>query len=275
MKQLTLYSDTEFQNGRDYSIHWWNLSYTYYHRHSGFYELILTNKPLLHTIEGEEINIPEHSLVLIKPMVYHKLTDKIKNANVNHFNLSIKIEHLNTITGNHSLNNLFKTTNAPMVRLSDEEYAYFFFLAEKLIYNFNDIELCNEYLSLYITAALSTLKIHKLKNRSNENTSYAEILKNKLDNFKFLNKSIAEFYNMFPITSAELISDFKQLTGLTIVGYVTKKRIMLACNLLANTHLSLEQISYKIGYNSVSHFIRVFKKEKKMTPSEYRASQQI
>lgn len=272
MKERTLYVDEEFSNQRDYNIHWWNLSYTYYHRHCGFYEFILTNKPLKHIIEGNETIVPEHSLILVSPMTYHKLIDNSKTTDLNHFNLSIKTDYFNMIIGNHILPELFKNDPVPTVHLSNEEYAYFFFLAEKAFFYYNDTALCGKYLSTYITAALSTLEIELFKQRPEKEDSYAEVLRAKLDNFEFLDKQISDFYKLFPVNPAELISDFKQLTGSTIVQYVTQKRILLACNLLSNTHLSLEQITYKIGYNSVSHFIRVFKSVKNMTPSKFRES---
>lgn len=274
MERRTLYPQEEFKNNRDYNIHWWNLSYTYYHRHCDFYELILTNKPLLHLVEGVEFSVPEHTLLLIPPMVYHRLLDKSRTSTVNHFNLSVKTDFLNMIAGNHSLNNIFKTNLVPTVHLADEEYAYFLFLAEKSICYINDEELCKKYLSSYITAALSTFDTDLYQRHAYGKALHAESLKDKLDNFEFLNKSISDFYKIYPVQPAELISDFKKLTGTTIVQYIVQKRIQFACNLLVNTHLSLEQITEKIGYNSVSHFIRVFKSIKKMTPSKYRNSRQ-
>ena len=272
MKVLTLYPETEFTDGKNYNIHWWSMSYTYYHRHSGFYELILTNTPLLHTTENETTEIREHSLILIPPMVYHKLTDTNKTSRINHFNLSIKIEYFNMLINNQPLNPLFKDGKIPVIRLSDEEYAYFMSLAEKLIFYANDKLLSKEYLYLYLTSALSHLKIENFKLLPTETTSFAERLKGELDNFQFLDRQISDFYKKYPVSPAELIAEFKKLTGYTIVQYVARQRIFLACNLLANTHLSLQAITYKIGYNSVSHFIRVFKEEKGVTPSEYRTN---
>ena len=272
MKTLTLYPEDEFIDGKHYSIHWWSNAYTRYHRHSGFYELVLTNTSLFHTVDNETTEVKEHSLLLIPPMIYHKLTDISKTSRINHFNLAIKIEYLDMLINNHPLNSLFNDCKVPLAHLNDKEYAYLMSLAEMLICYYNDETLSKEYLYLYLTNAFSFLKIHQLKLRPQEINTYAKSLKNELDNFQFINHQIADFYSKYPIHPAELISSFKKLTGCTIVQYAAKQRIILACNLLANTHLTLQAIACKIGYNSVSHFIRVFKAETGLAPSEYRAS---
>jgi AraC-like DNA-binding protein len=63
---------------------------------------------------------------------------------------------------------------------------------------------------------------------------------------------------------------FKLYTGESIPQYVRRKRIELACRLLAQTDKSIEQICIDVGYNDIKHFYKSFKENKKMTPGEYR-----
>ncbi len=43
-----------------------------------------------------------------------------------------------------------------------------------------------------------------------------------------------------------------------------------AKRLLSTTNLTILEISYKLGYSSISHFSKLFKQEVGLTPSEYR-----
>lgn len=52
--------------------------------------------------------------------------------------------------------------------------------------------------------------------------------------------------------------------------YVTKLRIEKACHLLQNTDFKIYEIAELCGYNSVNHFIGVFKKCTGYTPSGYK-----
>ncbi len=55
--------------------------------------------------------------------------------------------------------------------------------------------------------------------------------------------------------------------------YINRIRIQEAQRLLTKTDLNIGEIAYKVGFNSQSHFNRVFKAEEQMNPSEYRDNQ--
>ncbi len=63
---------------------------------------------------------------------------------------------------------------------------------------------------------------------------------------------------------------FKKHTRISFKTYLTNMRIAKACNLLASTTLTASEICYECGFNNKSNFIRIFTKNKKMTPIAYR-----
>ena len=63
---------------------------------------------------------------------------------------------------------------------------------------------------------------------------------------------------------------FKKKTNCTFIDYVTNLRIAKACQMLSETSNTVAEICYSSGFNNLSNFIRIFKKKKAMTPSEYR-----
>ncbi len=65
---------------------------------------------------------------------------------------------------------------------------------------------------------------------------------------------------------------FKKITGNTFVNYLNKARIERACQLLLNTKMAITEVCFSVGFDSLSHFNRTFKKIKHLNPREYRKS---
>jgi AraC-like DNA-binding protein/ligand-binding sensor protein len=63
---------------------------------------------------------------------------------------------------------------------------------------------------------------------------------------------------------------FKKYTGLNFTNYVSRVRIEKAKNLLLNPNLRVSEIAYEVGFQSLTHFNRVFKKILGQSPTEYR-----
>jgi len=63
---------------------------------------------------------------------------------------------------------------------------------------------------------------------------------------------------------------FKKATGLHFTKYLARVRIEKAKNLLLNPNLRISEIAYEVGFQSLTHFNRVFKKLVGQSPTEYR-----
>jgi len=64
---------------------------------------------------------------------------------------------------------------------------------------------------------------------------------------------------------------FKKATGLNFTNYLSRVRIEKAKNLLINPNLRISEIAYEVGFQSLTHFNRVFRKMVGQSPTEYRA----
>jgi len=63
---------------------------------------------------------------------------------------------------------------------------------------------------------------------------------------------------------------FKKSTKKTYIYFLNEIRIDYACRCLMDTELTILNICYKSGYNTLANFNKQFLKIKKMTPSRYR-----
>ena len=63
---------------------------------------------------------------------------------------------------------------------------------------------------------------------------------------------------------------FKKATGLHFTDYLSRIRIEKAKNLLLNPHLRVSEIAFQVGFQSLTHFNRVFRKITGQSPTAYR-----
>lgn len=64
---------------------------------------------------------------------------------------------------------------------------------------------------------------------------------------------------------------FKNYTGLSPRQYCLQLKIMRAKELLLSTDLSVKEISYELGFESIHYFSRMFKQKTGKSPSEFRS----
>lgn len=81
------------------------------------------------------------------------------------------------------------------------------------------------------------------------------------------NTALSEYAHM---DIRSFIRYFKKLTGYPPAKYITLRRLELAKNLLEESELSISDIMYRVGFNDLSHFSKLFKKHYSLSPRAYR-----
>lgn len=82
--------------------------------------------------------------------------------------------------------------------------------------------------------------------------------------------SVSMLARMVCITPNYLSSLFRKETGKTLSVFLVETRMAIACNLLANSRMSVKEISALVGYKSVERFFKVFHQTCGTTPVQYR-----
>jgi AraC-like DNA-binding protein len=80
-------------------------------------------------------------------------------------------------------------------------------------------------------------------------------------------KQIARALN---VSTFHFCRRFKQTTGLTFVEYLNRIRIEKAKVLLHNHSLRISEIAYEVGFQTITHFNRIFRKLVGRSPTEFR-----
>ncbi|AOZ94032.1 helix-turn-helix domain-containing protein [Paenibacillus crassostreae] len=89
-------------------------------------------------------------------------------------------------------------------------------------------------------------------------------------NFWKSSLSVLDVVGFVKIERSYLFRLFKEENGISISGYLTVFRIQRACELLANSQLSIKSLAYSVGYQDPLYFSKIFKKVTSYTPSQYR-----
>jgi AraC-like DNA-binding protein len=72
-------------------------------------------------------------------------------------------------------------------------------------------------------------------------------------------------------SSCNFCKAFTKATGIHFTDYLSRVRIERAKNLLLNPNLRVSEIAYEAGFQSLTHFNRVFKRIQGRSPTDYRA----
>lgn len=93
---------------------------------------------------------------------------------------------------------------------------------------------------------------------------------------RFINEHLAEDIGVEAVASIAGLSPqtfsrvFHKTVGVSCIGYIVALRIGLACRHLLETDDTITAIAFKVGFNNLSNFNRLFRKYRHMTPADYR-----
>ncbi len=87
--------------------------------------------------------------------------------------------------------------------------------------------------------------------------------------------TLKELSDICDINYCYLSSIFKKKTGVSFSKYVKSLKIESAKTLLKESLFEIKEISYKLGYKSLTHFYQDFKSFVGIPPKEYRKKMRI
>lgn len=114
----------------------------------------------------------------------------------------------------------------------------------------------------------------------NKSQPASDVLNTKNDKFTYLRSVLFEFPDTFKniehmatfvnLSISSFQHNYKKIFGHSVIQDVISGRINKAKKLLESTNYTVTEIGEKCGYKTEYHFMRQFKEQTKMTPTEYR-----
>ncbi len=81
---------------------------------------------------------------------------------------------------------------------------------------------------------------------------------------------LSDILDAVPVSRPTFSRHFKRSTGRSFITFLTEIRIAHACRELTSTQKSVTQIAGDSGFNDLSHFNRMFRRQMKCSPLAYR-----
>lgn len=150
---------------------------------------------------------------------------------------------------------------AVIKELTDKNFAYELALKSKLFSIFNTLFRNGLY------TPMEEAKKHSF--RSKRYDTLKKILGYIYQNFNKKIKliDVSESVNLTP---QYLCKFFKEMTGINIIEYINHYRVETASTLLKISSMSITDIALECGFDNISYFNRVFKKQMGCTPSIFK-----
>lgn len=252
------------------------------HRHVFFELIYVLSGKCTQKIGGYNIEMSEGDISIISPSVEHSISVLDDSIIINLLIRRNTFEDIffdflrnNNLLSNFFINNLYKEQRNDYIifRTNKDEKIRNSILEMFLEYQNRSRYYNNILNNLLMVFFAKLLRAHE-KNVELPNLHRKETLKHMemisyiQDNY--IDISLDDVANKFHFSNPHCSKVIKEATGLTFTQLVQKIRLERAENLLISTNISIADISNSVGYPTVEHFIRLFKKRYGISPSQYR-----
>lgn len=238
--------------------------YIEFHYHD-FYELeYVVSGSALVTVNGNEYRLGKGGAYLLRPTDMHEF--KTVGESVI-YSVSFTSEKASPkIMGDFmSLGGYLLTT------LSDDDGKTFEALLKKTLTLYGK-KYGNEVAAATLNVLISTLLAYgNSVKKFNEDESVLAAIRYINNNFT-TNPRLEEIATIAGFTPTYFCRKFKAVTGKTFTEYLAQLKIDFASRLISQTDVLLTDICFASGFNSISQFIREFKKINGVSPSQYKKS---
>jgi len=224
---------------------------------------ITSGEGILETKTGK-YHVKEGSVIILFPGMWHRYRPSKSGWNEHYVGF-------NGTFATHLFENEFFANQNPIFHIGFSEKLLQSFCE---LFNLVDMEkagyqqICSGLVIYIISTIISIKKNENFEGKQIEQTIQKACLVireniNKNINIEKLAQDLRIDYSIFR-------KMFKEYTGISPGQYHLSLRIRQAKDLLINTNLSVKEISYRLGFESIFYFSRVFKSKTGINPTEYK-----
>ena len=268
------FSQAAYWPNADTSFYWVNFEYPLYHGHQDWELLIVLNDQILHNINGEAHVLTVGKACLIGPKDSHALFYPQRTKN--------QFQAVTLTARDCYVKKLLDTLSPTLYEeLCSDPSPLYFSLSPNTLEKYTNMLLniqtykneSTPYTERQCNIIFSSLILTLLEQQQHEVSGIPNVLKafiRQLNNPLITNEQIKAAQSEMPYSYPQLTRIFKKYMHCTITQYVNKTKLQYAKELLANTDMSLTEITIELHFESTSHFHSLFKKHFNITPAEYR-----
>lgn len=243
------------------------------HRHSFYFLLIIERGTGQHIIDFVSYPLVEHCVYMMHPGQVHELK---LNRDCKGYLLQFTDDFcLHYDIPTHQI--LKKISQHNYYLFDDETFELISTLIGKILKEISDKKSQYEY-AIKVNLQLVFVEIlrakHKLTKETDEKKSYQlerlEEFKQLLADHISVHKEVRWYADQMKLTSYQLNSITRTTVGKTSSGLINEHILLETKRYLLATTNQVNQISWHLGFEDVSYFIRFFKKHTGFTPEVFR-----
>ncbi|NOU97130.1 helix-turn-helix domain-containing protein [Paenibacillus sp. LMG 31456] len=262
----------------DHSIRTSPYNMTQNHSHDSYEIYYMRAGERFYFIKDRSYHVKRGDLVLIQPNVLHKTTESY-SPNHERILINFKTAFMLRINSEIAPDLLQVFEEGPVLHPDARELIIIESIMDKMLREQKQGEPDTVgYIKLLLGELLLLINRHvRQTDRKSKTSDHPTTLHRKVsDMVKHINenfreplslKSLAEHFHISPFYLCRI---YKEVTGFTVVEYVNQVRVQEAQMLLKTTRSSVTEITEKVGFESSTHFGRIFKSLCGMSPLQYR-----
>lgn len=250
-------------------------------RHDHFEMVYIKKGSAVFQIEGIDVNMTPHSIIIIKPGRAHKFivksdvcefivlsfTFKTSQDELDHhISLADFIEYIeDEATGDY--------LHLTLSKKNDIAHVMNRILRERIKYQvWGDFLSCLLIIELFVLLS-RTLKQEWEQSAKNRNLKLHELLniaKEYIDNNYDTDLTLTQVAKYIYLSDSYFAHSFKDKFGISPKSYILKVRIEAAKEYLSNTDTKVADVAKMVGFSSQQRFNDIFRKHEGITPLNYR-----
>ena len=237
-----------------------------------FYELtLMVQGNMMLTVNGQELNLPPKSLILLRPGDIHSRAGDCVYINLA-FDSQVIWEMLRYLGDMEAEKQILEGKCPPVAHLSTKDYWYLYNRLEKLpllpvdqprLVSIHLRQMMPQIIEEYILPALSQPGKRDLPH-------WLQDLQKKLESPQRLGCDLEDMAELSGYSKEHLCRSFRKYLDMSPTEYINRIRLNYAANLLINTDHQVIDIAYSCGFKSLSRFYHAFKDRFGMSPNQYR-----
>lgn len=238
------------------------------HFHDNVEFIMVTQGEITCNIEGAFISLAKGQCILINQNIIHHIDIASETATFTYiqFNISDFLSNTNTIY-------IYNKDNVKYCidKSQGELSAMFTDILDEYTNQPDNYEIYIHSCILKLIVYMSRMNIINIRKLSGKNTD--DLVSNTI---KYLHENYSQPLTLDTISKALNVSKyhlshvFKDTTGSTVMDFLTTIRFAHIEALLIKTNKNISQIAYECGFPSIQHFNKVFKKNKGLSPTQYK-----
>lgn len=271
MKKTPHLSETKFEFLCEYRTYNpdTDMPFSHYHR---FYEIlyVLDGSRKIVFENGEEHILDPSSIALIQPGVSHRTFS----------NSDQKQSKIVIMASEQFVEILTRTFSRDLLRCFDHGVIHMDRDTQQTIYRnlvllrqrYDSVNFYaddNKLLFLNIVYAL-TRSIEEVDAQKQKSMDVVFEVKKYIDLHFSQDLRLSELANRFSVSVSHLSREFKKKTGYNVSEYIARVRLTHARRLLEGSTMSIMEVAENVGFSSLNHFDKMFKKDHGMTPTQYK-----